>query len=182
MTEYTNDNNNCFGLNFLALTSEDEDDQYAMYDNEEEDYCNWVDDSECQENLATIFSLSPEQCVIDSDNHIRNVDGQKLFFEELGYLCEEPEPIDPTRDYEAEAKHLIEERNKTRRMHVDLTSMPSLDETCSGLSSNSSSFHCHDDKIQLEDIRSLATNMDYQHKPAEYQYASYNNTLHPSEV
>lgn len=161
------------GLNFLSLTDDDE--NHFNYDYEDEDVCKWMDDSECQENLPTIFSLNPEECIVDADNHIKNVDGLKLFFEELGYLCEEPEPIDPSRDYDAEAAKLLEERNRTRKMHVQLSSLPSLDENSSGLSSNSSSFHCQDNVVHMDDIRSaLNLNTDY-NKANQYHYASYCN-------
>lgn len=153
-----NNNNNemeCFipGFQIMCLTPDEEQDDYNCTPDQEEDI-NWLDDCECQENLATIFTLNPEECLVDKDNHIQNLDGVHLFFEELGYLTEEPEPIDPTRDYEAEGKLLIEERNKTRKHHIDLsTPVPSLDDTNSGLSSTSSSFH-QDDRQTVNDIRS----------------------------
>lgn len=142
------------GLQLMCLTPED-DYQYNDEEQDQEEY-NWIDDCECQENLATILSLNPEECMIDSENHIQNVDGAHLFFEELGCFTEEPEPIDPTRDYDAEAKILIEERNKTRKQHVELSCspMPSLDDTTSGLSSTSSSFHHDDQPTFLADVRS----------------------------
>ncbi|KAI9478338.1 MAG: hypothetical protein EXX96DRAFT_570457 [Benjaminiella poitrasii] len=156
----TNNNNEEYecipGLQLMSLTPEEDDYDYYSQDNDTitTTYAaNWMEDSECQENLATILPLNPEECVVDENNHIQNVDGIHLFFEELGYLTEEPEPIDPTRDYEAEAKILIEERNKTRKQHVDLSPMPSLDDTTSGISSTSSSFH-HDEPITANDIRS----------------------------
>ncbi|KAL0139915.1 hypothetical protein V8B55DRAFT_1502484 [Mucor lusitanicus] len=135
------------GLQLMCLTPED-DYQYNDEEQDQEEY-NWIDDCECQENLATILSLNPEECMIDSENHIQNVD-------ELGCFTEEPEPIDPTRDYDAEAKILIEERNKTRKQHVELSCspMPSLDDTTSGVSSTSSSFHHDDQPTFLADVRS----------------------------
>jgi hypothetical protein len=141
------------GLQIMCLTSEEDD--YHYYTEEEE--CNWIDDCECQENLATILPLNPEECIVDKDNHIQNMDGIQLFFEEIGIIYDEPEPIDPTRDYEAEAQILIEERNKTRKQHVDLESpIPSLDDTLtnSGISSTSSSFHHDEAHTPLMDIRS----------------------------
>ncbi|CAO0797542.1 unnamed protein product [Mucor circinelloides] len=139
-------------LVFFSLTPEDDnDDLYPTspqdYENEE---CTWIDDSECQENLFQIISLTPEETIIDKDNHIQT--SFKLFFEELGYLTEEPEPIDPNRDYEQEAKDLLNQRDrKVRQKHVDLFCLPSLDSSRSGLSSSSSSIH-HEHHII--DIRS----------------------------
>jgi hypothetical protein len=171
MNNYDNNNQEdlCFnGLQLLCLTPEEDEYQYDDY---EETDITWIDDSECQENLATILPLNPEECIIDSDNHIQSMDGYHLFFEELGYFTEEPEPIDPTRDYEAEAKILIEERNKTRKQHVDLcTPVPSLDDTTSGVSSTSSSFHAADEP--LTDIRAAFYSNGPQ-KMAAYSYASH---------
>ncbi|KAI8967164.1 hypothetical protein BDF20DRAFT_902110 [Mycotypha africana] len=179
-TTTTNNNNFICGLQLMCLTPEEEEYPYSFeasdnnYDNDDDadDVMNhvyndnahiqWLDDSECQENLATILPLNPEVCMIDSDNHIQPMDGVHLFFEELGYFCQEPEPIDPTRDYDAE---FIQERDdkkkatfaneRQRRHHIDLDeyhpldvkenkkgqSMPSLDDTNSGLSSTSSSIY-----------------------------------------
>ncbi|KAL9541189.1 hypothetical protein PS6_010418 [Mucor atramentarius] len=115
-------------LVFFSLTPEDDnDDLYPTspqdYENEE---CTWIDDSECQENLFQIISLTPEETIIDKDNHIQT--SFKLFFEELGYLTEEPEPIDPNRDYEQEAKDLLNQRDRKilqglgyRRLHRRFT-------------------------------------------------------------
>ncbi|CEI98948.1 hypothetical protein RMCBS344292_13043 [Rhizopus microsporus] len=148
-------------LQFISLTPEEDDYDYnnSSFDQEEETY--WIDDCECQENLATILPLNPEECTIDEDNHIQSTDVH-VFFEELGYFTEEPEPIDPTRDYEAEAKLLLEERDKTRKKHVDIT-MPSLDDTHtpSGISSTCSSFHAHDFTVPSN------------HKIPSYVYASH---------
>ncbi|RCI00401.1 hypothetical protein CU098_010368 [Rhizopus stolonifer] len=135
------------GFQIMCLTPEEDEYQYDD-DCEQQDVC-WLDDCECQENLATILPLIPEAYVVDKDNHIQNVDGTHMFFEELGYFTEEPEPIDPTRDYEAEAQQLIEERNKTRKQHIDLSPMPSLDNTDSSVSSTSSSFHEHPTLTQI---------------------------------
>lgn len=170
---FNNNNMNDFvipGLQIMCLTAEEDDYRY-----EEEDTCNWIDDCECQENLPTILPLNPEGCMIDSENHIQSMDGVYLFFEELGVLTEEPEPIDPTSNYEAEAKILIEERNKTRKKHVDLSPVPSLDDTTSGISSASSSFHGTDENLTLMDIRSplyLGVNGG-QSKMTAYAYAPH---------
>ncbi|CAO3660588.1 unnamed protein product [Rhizopus stolonifer] len=148
----------------MSLTPEEDDYDYNI-DQEEETY--WVDDCECQENLATIVTLSPEECTIDAQNHIQTSD-VKVFFEELGYFTEEPEPIDPTRNYELEAKILLAEREKTRKKHIDL-SMPSLVDdthTPSDISSNCSSFHAHDS----------FTPHHQPHKVAGYTYAHHHFT------
>ncbi|KAI9321399.1 hypothetical protein BX666DRAFT_1839117, partial [Dichotomocladium elegans] len=102
------------------LTSDD-DCNYSNIDEPDDSdmICNWMDDSECQENLFTILSLTPEESTIDENNHIHF--DVRLFFEELGCLTEEPEPIDPTRDYDEEARLLLEERNRTRQKHVDVS-------------------------------------------------------------
>ncbi|KAI9251054.1 hypothetical protein BY458DRAFT_524162 [Sporodiniella umbellata] len=132
-------------IEFLSLTPEDDDYDYRL-DQEEETYY-WVDDSECQENLATIVTLSPEECTVDAENHlVCTTTDAHVFFEELGYFTEEPEPIDPSRNYELEAQILLAERDKTRKKHVEL-SMPSLVDdthTPSDIASNCSSFHAHD--------------------------------------
>lgn len=125
----------------LPLTPDEGEENNYNYTAEEEEPCNWLEDSECQENLFCIVPLMPEETVIDENNHCQS--HIKLFFEELGYLTEEPEPIDPTRDYDAEARQLLEEREKTRPRHVDLSRMPSLAHSRSGVSSTSSSIH-HD--------------------------------------
>ncbi|KAI9243661.1 hypothetical protein BDA99DRAFT_421176, partial [Phascolomyces articulosus] len=112
------------------LTPEDDDDYNNNNDYNEDDLdnyddtCNWIEDSECQENLFQIVPLMPEETTIDKDNHIHT--HFKLFFEELGYLTEEPEPIDPTRDYDEEARQMLEERDKTRQKHVNVSRIPSL--------------------------------------------------------
>ncbi|KAI8882786.1 hypothetical protein K501DRAFT_285712 [Backusella circina FSU 941] len=180
--DFNNNNTPIPGLQFMSLTPEDNDDQYKYDEQDEEEY-NWIDDCECQENLATILPLSPEECVIDKDNHILNVNGIKLFFEELGYLTEEPEPIDPSRDYEAEAQVLLEQRNKmNRKLHIELSSpVPSLDDndtpTSSGISSTSSSCHQVDHCYYIGDIRSPDYNQcgdsgQQQHEAYSYAHAT----------
>ncbi|KAL0087432.1 hypothetical protein J3Q64DRAFT_1608042, partial [Phycomyces blakesleeanus] len=125
---------------FLSLTPDEEDAPYFEYE-EEEELPTWMDDCEVQENLFQILPLTPEESRIDKDNHIVQSNPCYYFFEELGYFTEEPEPIDPTRDYEAEAEQLIQERNRTRQKHIDISSTPSLASSRSGLSSTSSSIH-----------------------------------------
>ncbi|OBZ91700.1 hypothetical protein A0J61_00253 [Choanephora cucurbitarum] len=141
------------GFQIMCLTPEEDDYPYEDQYDDQQDIC-WLDDCECQENLATILPLIPEACIVDKDNHIQSMDGIHVFFEELGYFTEEPEPIDPTRDYDAEAKQLLEERNKTRKQHIDLSPVPSLDNTDSGMSSTSSSFHAIDEQHPTVHIRS----------------------------
>lgn len=136
------------GIQLLCLTADDDNYDYQ----EEEDICCWIDDYECQENLGTILALGPEECVIDNENHIQSLNGVHLFFEELGVLTEEPEPIDPTRDYDEEARIFLQERNKQRKYHIE--SIPSLldDDTHSAVSSTVSSFH--EDIIQQNNTAS----------------------------
>ncbi|KAI8386964.1 hypothetical protein BD560DRAFT_383358 [Blakeslea trispora] len=124
---------------FFSLTPEEV--QLPLNEEEEQEPYPWLDDSECQENLAHILSLTPEESIIDKDNHILSF--CQLFFKELGYLTEEPEPIDPSRDYEQEARDLSTQRDrKLRQKHVDLSPTPSLEShSRSGLSSSSSSIH-----------------------------------------
>ncbi|KAI8997348.1 hypothetical protein BDB01DRAFT_707875, partial [Pilobolus umbonatus] len=111
---------------FFSLTPEEDEAEYPEY---EEEY-QWVDDSECQENLFNILTLVPEESTIDEDNKIHT--SIKLFFEELGYLTEEPEPIDPSIDYEEEGRIFLSQRNnKARKNHVDLVHIPSLDSNIS---------------------------------------------------
>lgn len=145
-------------LVFFSLTPEEEDDSYPQSPQDFDDPAtNWIDDSECQENLFHIVSLTPEETIIDQDNHCIHTSYQ-LFFEELGYLTEEPEPIDPTRDYEKEAQDFFNQcHNKkvVRQKHVDLSRIPSLEYSSSirsGLSSSSSSIHHFEH--HLIDIRS----------------------------
>jgi hypothetical protein len=177
-------------LVFFSLTPEEEDESMYCHSSDEEDMCTWIDDSECQENLCDIISLTPEETTIDKDNHIQTT--YKFFFEELGYFTEEPEPIDPTRDYDQEAKDLLNRRNKkVRQNHINISCTPSLEFSKSGISSSSSSIH-HDHFV---DVRSphymgkqhghcntindnlayhYGTNLDAKHYP--YQ------TYHPSRV
>jgi hypothetical protein len=170
MTDYNNNNEIMPGFQILCLAADDMSNDYY----EEDDVCNWMDDCQCQENLPTLLSLAPEECIIDQDNHIQSVDGVKLFFEELGYLTEEPESIDPTRDYEGEARILLEERNKsTRKLHINLSPIPSLDDTQSGVSSASSS--CHN--IEEHPFIDIRANFGFDHctsqKVEAYSYAPH---------
>ncbi|KAI9307021.1 hypothetical protein BJ944DRAFT_148267, partial [Cunninghamella echinulata] len=93
------------------------------HDYMEEKEIEWMDDSICQENLMDIIILSPEETTIDSSNHICSTNHFKLFFEELGYLSEEPELIDPTIDYEAEYNERLKQqkllyKGKRRQHHI----------------------------------------------------------------
>lgn len=170
---------------FICLTSEEDDYQYDDDKNhlEEEIYYNWIDDSECQENLPTILPLNPEECIIDSDNHIRHMDGMQLFFEEIGIVYDEPEPIDPSRDYDAEARVLIAKRDQTRKKHIDLSPMPSLDDgatttTTTTTSSASSSFH-HSNEQQLISIDLRSSSFE---KPTMAAYAYSPHTFNSTRI
>ncbi|KAI7869212.1 hypothetical protein BDF14DRAFT_1714805, partial [Spinellus fusiger] len=100
---------------FLLLTSEE--DNYSYYEDKDTKdtstpLCTWIDDCEVQENLFEILPLTPEESRIDKDNHIIQSNPCKYFFEELGYFTQEPDLIDPSRDYEAEAQVLVKKRNR----------------------------------------------------------------------
>lgn len=163
-------------LVFFSLTPEDEDGMYLQSPQDFEE-TTWIDDSECQENLFHILSLTPEETIVDKDNHCIHTSFQ-IFFEELGYLTEEPEPIDPTRDYDLEAKEFLNQRDNkkiVRQKHVDLSRIPSLDYSRSGLSSSSSSIH---HEHHLMDIRSPHY-LGFQH----HHTASHgDNSYHYSEA
>jgi hypothetical protein len=168
---------------FFSLTPEDNTEECYPPLNDEEP-CNWIEDSECQENLFHIVALTPEETVIDENNHIHTT--FTFFFQELGYLTEEPEPIDPNRDYEKEAKDLLSQRDKkVRQKHVYLACMPSLEyNTRSGLSSSSSSIH-HEQHL---DVRSphymghpLQENSHTDHSlNSTYHYSSHLDPKHHS--
>ncbi|KAG2234706.1 hypothetical protein INT48_004144 [Thamnidium elegans] len=177
-------------LIFFSLTpEEEEEDSYPQSPQDyEETSTNWLDDSECQENLFHILSLTPEETIIDKDNHCIHTFFQ-IFFEELGYFTEEPEPIDPTRDYESEAKILLNQRDNkkvVRQKHVDLSRIPSLDYSRSGLSSRSSSIH-HEHNF-LTDIRSphyMGTQHHNNHSNSDnaYHYSEKHHFIHrPSRL
>ncbi|KAG1152279.1 hypothetical protein G6F37_001412 [Rhizopus arrhizus] len=102
-------------MTFFCLTSDQDPDYYRE---EEYDDDSWMEDKECQENTFLIIPLSPEETTIDKDNHIHTT--FHFFFKELGYFTEEPEPIDPDRDYEQEARTLLDQRNKKiRQEHIN---------------------------------------------------------------
>lgn len=166
-------------LVFFSLTPEDDEDSYPQSPEGFSDpQSAWIDDSECQENLFDIVPLTPEETTIDKDNHILTT--IQLFFEELGYLTEEPEPIDPNRDYDQEAKDLLSKRDKKpRQKHVDLSRIPSLDYTRSGISSSSSSIH---HELHLVDIRSNYTgNMLHHYAPVEHTSYHYGANSDPKQ-
>ncbi|KAI8086493.1 uncharacterized protein BX664DRAFT_335941 [Halteromyces radiatus] len=149
------------GLELIQLTDDDSN-TYNYNEEEEDDQIEWMDDYETQENLFQIIPLMPEETCCDKDNHI--IASTKIFFEELGYVCDEPEPLDPTRDYEAEYRQRTESlqqqlnnNNRRRQRHVDLASIPTIDASPSpGLSSTCSSFHHTDDDHydEEQDVRS----------------------------
>ncbi|KAI8073825.1 hypothetical protein BC940DRAFT_228475, partial [Gongronella butleri] len=80
------------------------------YNYDAEPMVEWVDDCEAQENLFQIIPLVPEEAHCDKDNHI--IQEARIFFDELGYLCDEPEPIDPSMDYEAEFAARMKEQQQ----------------------------------------------------------------------
>jgi hypothetical protein len=164
-------------LVFFSLTPEEDEDVYPQSPQDYEDQpCTWIDDSECQENLFHIVSLTPEETIIDKDNHIHT--SFKLFFEELGYLTEEPEPIDPSRDYDQEARDLLSQRDKkVRQKHVNLSHTPSLDYTRSGISSSSSSIH-HEHHLDIRSPHYMG-NMLHHYSPAEHTSYHYGANLDP---
>ncbi|ORX44086.1 hypothetical protein DM01DRAFT_1271265, partial [Hesseltinella vesiculosa] len=67
-----------------------------------------------------ILPLVPEETRIDQENHCccQKWDDPTthLFFPELGYFTEEPDPIDPTIDYAAEYKTVQERQNRLQHM------------------------------------------------------------------
>ncbi|CAO3696998.1 unnamed protein product [Rhizopus stolonifer] len=104
-------------MTFFCLTPEPDEIDYA----EEESDDSWMEDYECQENTFDIVPLSPEESTIDKDNHIHTQ--YHFFFKELGFFTEEPEPIDPNRNYEQEASAFLNQRNKKiRQKHIDISS------------------------------------------------------------
>lgn len=166
--------NSACSFAFLPLTEDPEPPDATMDDTAENitpettTPC-WVDDSICQENLMDIMTLTPDVTTTDSGNHIcGNI---HLFFEEIGHLTEEPQPIDPSKDYLAEYQERLEQQKqrykKSRRHHIEISRIPSLlddnDTTASGVSSSSSSFiqHHHDN--------------DYHHG---HQYHHYHHHYH----
>lgn len=168
------------GLEIIPLTPDEDDSSYNHTSDEHSQettvHCNWIDDNECVENLFQIVPLMPEESTIDENNHIQT--HIKLFFEELGYLTEEPEPIDPTRDYDAEAQQMLEERARTRQKHIHLSRSPSL--CYSGISSISSS---HNDYQHLHDVRSplyMGQIGQQHHRNTTFVSSSSNNTAYIS--
>lgn len=120
------------GLELISLTDDCyDDDYYNNCTNQDDPVVEYLDDCESQENLFQIISLTPEETRIDQDNHIIPADIH-VFFEELGFICDEPDVIDPTRDYEAEYKQrmdlqqqqLIKNGQARRQRHIDLESIP----------------------------------------------------------
>ncbi|KAI8331673.1 hypothetical protein BC941DRAFT_438122 [Chlamydoabsidia padenii] len=157
------------GLELISLTGDDE-----TIHVDQEPMIEWLEDCEVQENLFQIIPLTPEETCCDQDNHIIQPRSISLFFEELGVLCEEPEPIDPSRDYEAEFKlhnqqleqlYSVNKRRPRRQYHVHLDSTPAA--SSPGLSSSSSSFH-HTDDDQDEDqkLPRLTYHKPHHHHPS----------------
>ncbi|ORX52479.1 hypothetical protein DM01DRAFT_1336853 [Hesseltinella vesiculosa] len=189
------------GFEILSLTSVDpEPDDCADHDMVE-----WIDDCEVQENLFQFIPLVPEEAHCDKDNHI--VQEIRVFFEDLGYLCEEPDQIDPTADYEAEFQQRSDQQKQSwaprrkqrrRQQHIDLVDStcssiknPSLEQTCPqsmdiaspGLSSSTSSFH-HTDDDHDDDVRSphylgrAHAVQPSHHHPHPYQHHPYHFIHH----
>lgn len=148
----------------MCLTAEDD------YSTEQEDstiyWLNEDDHYECHENLGTIIPLGTEECIVDTNNHIQNLNGFHLFFEELGVLTEEPEPIDPNRDYEGEARLFFSKQRKCRRENtlIQEGSIPSLLEeeyTHSTTSSAASSYHTTTTTIHMPSSKSTSIHYTY---------------------
>lgn len=164
-------------LVFFSLTPEEDDKYMYCHSSEEEDVCTWIDDSECQENLCDIIALMPEETTIDKDNHIHTT--YKFFFEELGYFTEEPEPIDPNRDYDQEAKDLLNQRNKkVRQKHINISNTPSLDYSKSGISSSSSSIH-HEQYLDVRSPHYMGNHHGHHNAIKEHQAYHYGINLDP---
>ncbi|SAM08394.1 hypothetical protein [Absidia glauca] len=171
------------GLELISLTGDDDLDDRTYVN--QEPMIDWLEDCEVQENLFQIIPLTPEETCCDQDNHIIQPQQVSLFFEELGILYDEPEPIDPSRDYEAEyqlhtkqLEELYSLKKRARRqhhMHLDsipkVTSNPPDITTSPGLSSSSSSFHhTDDDHYEDEDHRSphYLGRLSHRHHPHKH--------------
>ncbi|KAI9300820.1 hypothetical protein BJ944DRAFT_272407 [Cunninghamella echinulata] len=192
---YQDNDNQCLipGFEIISLTA-DEPEWYNNNDQQYEDdstMIDWIDDCEAQENLFQIIPLTPEEAICDQDNHIISTAQSKLFFEELGYFCEEPEAIDPTMNYEAEyqikmnhQQELISKNNNKklkRQHHIDLgsSSSSSSSSTCSPelTTSAASSFHHTEDDDDDDLIRSpYPLNRSY----LPYQY--HTPTMHSNNI
>lgn len=134
-------------ITFFCLTPEP--DEQDDYDYKQDDY-SWMDDNECQENTFNIIPLTPEESTIDEDNHIHTT--FQFFFKELGYFTEEPEPIDPTIDYEKEAllMNQVKNRKVRRRQHMDIISACNNNSNNNNNNANSNhNYFFHDNQLIL---------------------------------
>jgi hypothetical protein len=84
-----------------------------------------------QDDLLEIMPLTPDITSVTDTNQLHC--DIRLFFEEIGVLSEEPEPIDPNRDYEKEfelEQEALQAKRKTRQRRnanqASLNSLPSL--------------------------------------------------------
>lgn len=107
---------------------------------ENQDYYDY--DENTPDDLLELLPLTPDITYTTENNQLHCE--PRLFFEELGVLSEEPEQIDPSRDYEKEFEVLQNElarqrRSRKRRNAKDasLNSLPSL--VNSGVTSAASS-------------------------------------------
>ncbi|KAJ2960907.1 hypothetical protein NQZ79_g3696 [Umbelopsis isabellina] len=123
MTDYdTFDPRNC-GFTFLQLTPQEEFVPACADDHEE------YQTDDCTADLAVLSVLAPEvTSCCTSNGQVQTLEPEiNLFCPELGVLTEEPEPIDPDFDYEADAiQRGVYKRE--RKLHIDLEdeSVPEL--------------------------------------------------------
>ncbi|ORZ14052.1 hypothetical protein BCR42DRAFT_417950 [Absidia repens] len=194
------------GLELISLTDEyDDNDSSDNCLDRDEPMVDWIEDCQVQENLFQIIPLTPEETICDKDNHIikSNVN---VFFEELGYICDEPEAIDPGCDYEAEYKQQQQKydnnvrRRRQRQRHVDLetiittpasssttTTTPAvirhgtMDTVSSpGLSSTSSSlYHTDDDEDNIKPTTSHFSRLSHlNHHHYHHPHHHYQHSHH----
>jgi hypothetical protein len=99
----------------------------------QEDLSYFQFDQDTPDDLLEILPLTPDITSTTDDNQLYCE--PRLFFEELGVLTEEPEPIDPNRDYGKEFEVQQQELQAHRRSHqrrnakdasTSLNSLPSL--------------------------------------------------------
>ncbi|CAO3638026.1 unnamed protein product [Cunninghamella blakesleeana] len=206
------DNNDDFnlipGFEIISLTADEPDYYYDDNNDQGNEYdetmIHWVDDCEAQENLFQILPLTPEEAICDQDNHIVSSNQYQFFFEELGYFSEEPESIDPSRDYEMEyqikmnhQQDLILNNNKRllkRQHHIDLEKNPLASPSSSSTSSSSSSTTSITSSCHSPDLSSAASSFhhteddddDFIRSPyhlnrpyVPYQYNNNNHHLKP---
>ncbi|KAI8073939.1 hypothetical protein BC940DRAFT_289576 [Gongronella butleri] len=154
-----------FQFEFLTLTCDEQPD--CADDDDEADQCVCFDDDVqlFVDDMMDIVPLVPEETRIDAGNHCCCASPCNLFFfKELGYFSDEPLPIDPEIDYEAEYLVRLEQQRERhaknrgtrcsrRRHHIDFAEMPSLSHETSrhtGSSSSSSLAVQHQQQQQLQ--------------------------------